>query len=121
MLTPFLNDDLDVGHRVNHEKSLWATFSLDFEELELRLKEWKTQDCDPMWMLRKAALLSEAGIEEESESLTQQAIADIRRIPVDDRSVAGPSREGWALWSTIDYGNTTRGVQQMEPPGTTKM
>ena len=105
MLTPFVNDDPDVNHRLKHEKSLWAAFSLDFEELEHRLKEWKTQDCDPMWMLRKAALLSEAGMEEESESLTQQAIADIRRIPADDRSVAGPSREGWALWSTIDYGN----------------
>ena len=52
------------------------------------------------WM-RKAALLSEAGREEESESLTLRAIAGIGRIPVDDHSVAGPSREGWALWSTI--------------------
>ena len=56
-----------------------------------------------MWMLRKAALLDEVGRDEEAVRLTQQAIADIQRFPVDDRSVAGPSREGWALWSTISY------------------
>ena len=43
------------------------------------------------------------GRHEEAVKLTEQAIADVRRFPVDDRSVAGPSREGWALWSTINY------------------
>ena len=56
-------------------------------------------------MLRKAALLSEVGRNEEAVRLTEQAIADMRRFPGDDRSVAGPSREGWALWSTINFGN----------------
>ena len=105
MLTPYFDDDHDVGHRINHEKSLWAAISLDFGELEIRLDGWKTQDCDPIWMVRKAALLSEAGREEESRGLIEGAVAELQRIPVDDESVAGPSREGWALWSTIDDKN----------------
>ena len=121
MLSPFLNDDPDIGHRINHERSSWAAFSLDFEALDGLLKQWITQDCDPIWMLRKAALLSEAGKDKESRELIERAIADIRRIPVDDHSVAGPSREGWALWSTIDYGNRQEVFNIWEPPGTTKM
>ena len=101
----FLDDDSDVGHRIHHERCLWSAWSLDFEALDGLLADWNTESCDPMWMLRKSALLSEAGRDEEAVALTEQAIADIRRFPVDDRSVAGPSREGWALWSTIDHEN----------------
>ena len=100
--TQFLDDSADVGHRIHHERCLWSAWSLDFEALDGLLTDWNTENCDPIWMLRKAALLSEAGRDEEAVKLTEQAIADIRRFPVDDRSVAGPSREGWALWSTID-------------------
>ena len=99
----FLDDDSNVSHRIHHERSLWAAWSLDFEALDALLTDWNTENCDPMWMLRKAALLSEAGREEEAVALSEQTVADIRRFPVDDRSVAGPSREGWALWSTIDH------------------
>ena len=101
--TQFLDDSADVGHRIYHERCLWSAWSLDFEALDGLLTDWNTENCDPIWMLRKAALLSEAGRDEEAVKLTEQAIADIRRFPVDDRSVAGPSREGWALWSTIDH------------------
>ncbi len=101
--TQFMDDDSDVGHRIHHERCLWSAWSLDFEVLDGLLADWNTENCDPMWMLRKAALLSEAGRDEEGVKLAQQAIANIRRFPVDDRSVAGPSREGWALWSTIDH------------------
>ena len=98
----FSDDNSHVGHRIQHERCLWSAWSLDFEALDGLLASWITENCDPMWMLRKAALLSEVGRDEEASRLIQQAIADIRRFPVDDRSVAGPSREGWALWSTID-------------------
>ena len=101
----FLDDNADVGHRIHHERCLWLAWSLDFEALDGLLGAWNTENCDPIWMLRKAALLSEIGRDEEAVKLTEQAIADIRRFPVDDRSVAGPSREGWALWSTINFKN----------------
>ena len=100
--TQFRDDNPDVGHRLQHERCLWAAWALDFEALSGLLSDWNTENCDPIWVLRKAALLSEAGRDEEAVKLTEQAIAHIRSFPVDDRSVAGPSREGWALWSTID-------------------
>ena len=99
----FFDDNSDVGHHIHHEHCLWSAWSLDFEALDGLLTDWNTENCDPMWMLRKSALLSEAGRDEEAVDLTERAIAGIRRFPVDDRSVAGPSREGWALWSTIDH------------------
>ena len=105
MLTPYLDDDPNIGHRIHHEKSLWAAFSLDFETLDRRLQEWNTEECDPIWMMRKAALLSEAGKDKDSREHIDRAMANIRRIPDDGRGVAGPSREGWALWSTIDFEN----------------
>ncbi|MCY4114474.1 MAG: SIR2 family protein, partial [Chloroflexi bacterium] len=95
----FLDDNADVSHRIHHERCLWSAWSLDFEALAELLADWKTENCDPMWTLRKAALLDEAGRDEEATKLTEQAVADIRRFPIDDRSVAGPSREGWAMWS----------------------
>ena len=101
--TQFRDDDSNVGHRIQHESCLWSASSLDFEALDGLLSDWNTENCDPIWVLRKAALLSEAGRDEEAVKLTEQAIAHIRSFPVDDRSVAGPSREGWALWSTIDF------------------
>ena len=102
---PFIDDDSDVGHRIHHERCLWSAWLLDFETLDGLLSDWNTENCDPIWMIRKAALLSEVGRNEEAVKLTEQAIADIRRFPVDERSVAGPSREGWALWSSINHEN----------------
>ena len=102
---PFIDDDSDVGHRIHHERCLWSAWLLDFETLDGLLADWNTENCDALWMIRKSALLSEVGRIEEAVKLTGQAIADIRRFPIDDRSVAGPSREGWALWSRIDHKN----------------
>ena len=101
----FLGDDPDVSHRLHHERCLWAVWSLDFAALDGLLETWSTENCDPMWMLRKAALLSEIGRDQQAGALNEHAISEIRRFPVDDRSVAGSSREGWALWSTIDHKN----------------
>lgn len=101
----FLGDDPDVGHRIHHERCLWAAWSLDFELLDGLLADWNTENSDPMWMLRKAALLTEAGRDGEAAALTEQGIANIRRFPGGDRSVASPSREGWALWSAINFEN----------------
>ena len=104
-LAQFLTDDPNVRHRIHHERCLWALWSLDFGSLDSLLTNWTTENCDPMWMLRKAALLGEAGRGEDAGALTEHAIADIRRFPVDNRSVTGPSREAWALWSTISPAN----------------
>ena len=97
-ISPFLQDDPDVAHRIRHEHCLWAVYSLDFGTLDDLLKNWQTENCDPVWMMRKAALLFEAGRGDEAIALANSTLATIREMPTDNRSLAGPSREGWALY-----------------------
>ena len=97
-LSPFLDDDSGVAHRIHHERCLWAIYSMDFEALEILLEEWKTERCDPAWMTRKAALLFETDKESEAAVLIKDALTTIRKMPSDGRGLAGPSREGWALF-----------------------
>ena len=97
-LSPFRDDHPDVIQRIHHERCLWAIYALDFEKLENLLKDWQTESCDPVWMLRKAAILVEMNRTEDASGLLNHALSSIREIPRDECSVAGPSREGWALW-----------------------
>ncbi len=97
-LSPFLQDHPDVTHRIRHEHCLWAMYSIDFASLDKLLKNWRTANCDPAWMIRKAALLFEMGQGDEAKELAEHALATIREMPIDDRNLARPSREGWALW-----------------------
>ena len=104
----FSDDDLGVADRINHERCLWFSWTFDLINLDAVLSDWDTNDSDPMWSLRKAALLSEIGREAEAVGLVSSAMAQISRIPTDDRSVVGQSREGWGLWSYIDWSNRLR-------------
>ena len=96
-LSPFLHDHPDITQRIHHEHCLWTAYHLDFRNLESLLKNWQTERCDPVWMLRKAALLLEVNRVEESIQLLNQMLSAIRENPGDGRSLTGPSREGWAL------------------------
>ena len=97
-LSPFLDDDPDVAQRVHHERCLWAIYSMDFQALEGLLADWETANTDPIWMLRKAAILVETNRVDEAIKLFEDAFSLIRQAPDDDRSMAGSSREGWALF-----------------------
>ena len=104
-LKPFINDHIDVAHRLQHERCLWNIFSLDFDSLNQRLDNWEVVNCDPIWMLRKAALLTEAGRIDESKPLVQIALNLIRENYARNNSVANASREGWALGSALTWEN----------------
>ena len=104
-LSPFLQDDPDVNHRIRHERCLWAMCSIDFEALNGLLEDWRTENCDPVWMMRKAALLTEMGRGDEATELAKHALATIRAMPAADYSLARPSREGWALLSVVRVDN----------------
>ena len=104
-LEPFANDHPDVGHCIRHERCLWAVYSMDFEALEVLLREWRVDDCDPVWMLRKAAMFWESYRNNEAAELVKRALTAIRSVRDDDRSVANASREGWALWSALAVDN----------------
>ncbi len=97
-LSPFLDDDPDVAQRIHHERCLWAIYSMDFQALEGLLADWETANTDPIWMLRKAAILVETNRVDEAIKLFEDAFSRIRQAPDDDRSMAGSSRESWALF-----------------------
>ena len=105
-LEPFANDHPDVGHRIRHERCLWAVYSMDFEALQVLLQEWRVEDSDPVWMIRKAAMLWESYRNDEATDLVKRALNAIRSVRDDARSVASASREGWAMWSALTMDNT---------------
>ena len=102
-LLPFQDEDPEIGHRVRHEQCLWAILDSDLQSLNRTLSEWQTENCDPLWIMRKSAILWEAGHAAEAAALLEQAIDEIRAIPADDNSLAPPSREAWAMlcWATM--------------------
>ena len=102
-LSPFRDDHPDIGQRIHHERCLWAVYSLDFEKLEDLLKDWQTENCDPVWMMRKAAILFEMNQNDDAIQLLNHALSAIRENFRDRRSLAGPSREGWALWLALAF------------------
>ena len=105
-LSPFQDDNRGVIHRLHHERCLWAINSLEYEALEYLLKDWYVEkNCDPVWMMRKSALLYEAGCDEVADKLIEDALTAIRENPGDDRSVSGHSCESWALYSTLRLEN----------------
>ena len=104
-LKPLLSEDPDTEHRVKQEVCLWVASSLDFDKLDELLDGWDVRNCDPAWILRKAALLTEAGRYQESEALIQTALQFLRKTPTTSRTIASVSREGWALASTLSSKN----------------
>ena len=54
-LEPFQDEDLDIRHRIIHEKCLWAVYDKDFNTLAELLAGWQPENCDPAWMMRKSA------------------------------------------------------------------
>jgi len=101
LLEPFANDHPDVHHRLCQEHCLWAMYSMDFESLENLLDNWVVKDCDPIWMVRKAALLWETDRNDEAADLIINALESIRAFPGVEGSVARESRESWAMWSAV--------------------
>ena len=97
-LLPFEQDDQEIAHRIHHERCLQAVYSLDFKALENLLQSWDTDCSDPVWMMRKAALLFEIGQREKAHALNTAALSRIRGSYPDDHSFSMLSREAWALY-----------------------
>ena len=104
-LGQFQDEDPDLRHRIRHEQCLWATYDMEFKLLDDLLTDWKTENCDPVWMMRKCALLWETGRDSEAEMLLNGAIVAIRAMPKDENSVAVPSRESWATLVALGWDN----------------
>lgn len=100
-LKDYMSDNSDVAQRIEHERCLWLLWDLDFESLEESLGAWDAGGADPMWKVRKAALLRNVGRDEEADELVQEAMAEIRAARESRQDFAASSREGWALWSAM--------------------
>ena len=87
---------------------------MDFGALDGLLKDWRTENCDPVWMMRKAALLFETGRHDEATKLSEHALSAIREMPIGDLSLAGPSRESWALWLVAHPQRLPNAFQEVE-------
>ncbi len=102
-VSTFVDDDAEVKHFIAYENCLWAASELNYEDLHGRLADWSARGSDPVWAMRKAALLFEAGLQEDAEGHVREALASIREHTPDPCSLANPSREGWALWSALRW------------------
>ena len=104
-LQPFWDDAPEVAHQIQQERCLCALYSSAFEHLNELLDEWQIEKSDPIWMLRKAALLTEMNRQKESFPLVQEALNSIRKDLAGDQSIGNASRYGWALASTLTWTN----------------
>ena len=104
-LEPFRDDSPDLGHRIQQERCLWELHSSNFQGLNELLDNWNIENSDPIWMLRKAALLTEMRRHTASFPLVQEALNSIRKDLAGDPSIANASRLGWALGSTLTFTN----------------
>ncbi len=95
---PFKDESDEINHRIIHEQCMWAVFSLDFVSLKKLLDEWDCGSTDPVWMMRKAALLFEIGEDEQAEEVNAFALAKIQQSNNNHQDIELSSREGWALF-----------------------
>ena len=84
-------------HRLYHERCLWKLSAQDFEGLGELLRAWHAADTDPMWSLRKAALLVESGDVNGGRGLALATLQRAERAWSRDRRVLTAAQFGWAL------------------------
>ena len=87
----------DFRHRLQQEQCLWALTVQDFGHLETLLKSWPVSDCDPIWMLRKAALYADSGQHGDAMDLAEPALRQLERQVSRTTDVRTMSRLSWAL------------------------
>ena len=104
-LRTFADEDPEIQQHIFHEQCLWMLYDLNFEQLGLLLTDWQTQTSDPVWSMRKSAMLSEMGRDDEAEQLRQRTIEAIESMPTDVHSLVGQSLEGWAILPTYTWAN----------------
>ena len=85
-------------HRLHHERCLWKLREQDCAGLGELLNAWSTGDTDPMWSLRKAALLVESGQVGDGQALARRTLQGVEQAWSRDGRVLTASRFGWALF-----------------------
>ena len=86
-----------ASHRLEHERCLWRLRVQEFAGLVELLNAWRIGAADPMWSLRKAALLVESGEVDDGRRVALEAIQRAERAWSRDRRVRTAARLGWAI------------------------
>ena len=84
-------------HRLRHERCLWALTAQDFSSLRELLAAWQTGNADPVWSLRKAAILVQSGDVPGGRDLAIGTLQQVEQTWARDSRVLTASRLGWAL------------------------
>ena len=105
-LQPYQDQDPEMRNRLAHERCLWAINEMDFDTLDQILRDWDPNDTDPVWKIRKSALMREAFHEDFANQLLDQAINDIAKLQSNDDNLTAPSRESWSKFTTLNYYNS---------------
>ena len=113
-LEPFASEHSNVAHRMHQEKCLWAIHDLDFVTVDGLLNRWEVEDAEPDWQLRKAALLTEIGRDNEAASLIQSVLDLVNKHDPKNANIASASLESWALASTVPYRNRSWVLRRWE-------
>ena len=119
-LEPFEDDSADVAHRIQQERCLWALYNMGYSALNALLDNWRVDNGDPVWMLRKAAILTEVRRHDEAVPLVQDALNSFRRAVAAERSIPNASRMSWALASTLTAQNNRSVSRKWEELGSLK-
>ena len=86
----------DMQNRFRHEEGLWLLTVQDFDLLWDRMKSWNVENHDPIWTLRKAALLADSGQYTTAIDLVQRALPQLEMDATRNTNVKTMSRLSWA-------------------------
>lgn len=102
VLSPYLNDNDDIFHRIFPERCLWELSALNYSRLDKLLDDWSVENFNPVWMPPKSAILFESGRHREARKMVASVLMGIRRQSRDIGSVRNLSCEGWALYLALE-------------------
>jgi hypothetical protein len=76
-----LSDHLSPEQRefLNYEGFLFSLFTMDMPNAKQRLENWRPNEAQPYWMVKRAAGLAEIGLLSEAETIARDALENIRK------------------------------------------
>lgn len=76
-----LPDNLSAEQKefLNYEGFLFSLFTLDLPNAKQRLENWRPNEAQPYWMAKRAAGLAEIGLLNEAETISRDALENIRK------------------------------------------
>ena len=97
-IRPAVVNGSDAWHRFLYEECLWAFAIQEFRILEENIARWRTDECDAMWALRKAALLADMGAPQKALELAASTLTTLEEGYGRDRNrIDVVSRLAWGL------------------------